>query len=288
MPSINIEGTTYEVIAVTGVPNEPLPVDIGGATVDVTGSITVGNVTVDNTNVNPVPVSDAGGALSIDDGGGSITVDGPLTDTQLRATAVPISASSLPLPTSAATSALQTAGNSSLSSIDGKTPALVTGRVPVDGSGVTQPVSDGGSSLTIDDGGSSITVDGPLTDSQLRNTPVPVSDGGASITVDGSVSISGVASTGVAQRTPTTVSIASSSSSQTFLALNANRKGLCVSNVSDNKLYLSFTSPATLSNAFLELQPGAFLLLDQQLIVGNAIYGIWAAANGRAQVTEFE
>lgn len=76
----------------------------------------------------------------------------PLTDAQLRAAAVPvsgafwqatqpISAAALPLPSGASTSALQTAGNTSLSSIDGKTPALVSGRVPVDGSGVTQPVS---------------------------------------------------------------------------------------------------------------------------------------------------
>lgn len=49
--------------------------------------------------------------------------------------------SSSALPSGAATSALQTTGNSSLSSIDTKTPALVTGRVPVDGSGVTQPVN---------------------------------------------------------------------------------------------------------------------------------------------------
>ena len=49
--------------------------------------------------------------------------------------------SSSVLPTGAATSALQTTGNSSLSSIDTKTPALVTGRVPVDGSAVTQPIS---------------------------------------------------------------------------------------------------------------------------------------------------
>jgi hypothetical protein len=47
--------------------------------------------------------------------------------------------------TGLATSALQTTENASLSSIDGKTPALVTGRVPVDGSGVTQPVSIAGS-----------------------------------------------------------------------------------------------------------------------------------------------
>lgn len=67
----------------------------------------------------------------------------------------PISASGLPLPTGASTSALQTTGNgylldirgyvdgleTSVDSIDSKTPALVSGRVPVDGSGVTQPVS---------------------------------------------------------------------------------------------------------------------------------------------------
>jgi hypothetical protein len=46
-----------------------------------------------------------------------------------------------PLAAGAATSALQITGNTSLSSIDTKTPALVTGRVPVDGSGVTQPIS---------------------------------------------------------------------------------------------------------------------------------------------------
>ncbi len=45
------------------------------------------------------------------------------------------------LPTGAATSANQTTANSSLSSIDSKTPALVGGRQPVDGSGVTQPIS---------------------------------------------------------------------------------------------------------------------------------------------------
>jgi hypothetical protein len=62
----------------------------------------------------------------------------PLTDSQLRASAVPVSgtitanagsgtfavsASALPLPTNAATSALQTSGNTSLSSLDSKLPS---------------------------------------------------------------------------------------------------------------------------------------------------------------------
>lgn len=107
-----------------------------------------------------------------------VPVSGPLTDTQLRASPVPVSATSLPIPTGAATSALQVTGNTSLSSIDSKTPSLgqqnSAGSVPVvmasdqstipvsiaasvtvnqgnpglfgspwyvDGSGVTQPVS---------------------------------------------------------------------------------------------------------------------------------------------------
>jgi hypothetical protein len=74
-----------------------------------------------------------------------LTVQGAASMTALKtdgsAVTQPVSAASLPLPTGAATAANQTTGNNSLSSIDGKVPALVTGRVPVDGSGVTQPVS---------------------------------------------------------------------------------------------------------------------------------------------------
>jgi hypothetical protein len=66
---------------------------------------------------------------------GTLSVNVGLTDAQLRTTAVPVSVSGV------STSALQTTGNTSLSNIDTKTPTLVTGRVPVDGSGVTQPVS---------------------------------------------------------------------------------------------------------------------------------------------------
>jgi hypothetical protein len=47
-----------------------------------------------------------------------------LTDTELRAAAVPVSAAALPLPSGASTAALQTTGNTSVGSIDTKTPAL--------------------------------------------------------------------------------------------------------------------------------------------------------------------
>src|SRR3990167_9895543 len=61
----------------------------------------------------------------------------PLTDTELRAVAVPVSAASLPLPSGAATGAKQDTGNTSLSSIDGKITAVNTGAVSFNG--VAQP-----------------------------------------------------------------------------------------------------------------------------------------------------
>lgn len=63
--------------------------------------------------------TDSTGVLSVDDNGGSLTVDG----TFFQATQ-PISAVSLPLPTGAATSALQTTGNAILTTIDADTGLL--------------------------------------------------------------------------------------------------------------------------------------------------------------------
>jgi hypothetical protein len=64
--------------------------------------------------------------VPVGDGGGSLTVDGPLTDTQLRATAVPVSAAALPLPSGASTSANQTTlGNQTTKINDGTNTAAV-------------------------------------------------------------------------------------------------------------------------------------------------------------------
>lgn len=52
-----------------------------------------------------------------------------------------VSATSLPLPIGAATSAKQDTLQTALDSINTKTPTLASGRQPVDGSGVTQPIS---------------------------------------------------------------------------------------------------------------------------------------------------
>lgn len=103
-------------------------------------------------------ISDGSGPVTVDGTvaiSGSVAVTGPLTDAQLRASAVPISAATLPLPTGAATSALQTQ------------PGVDIGDVTVNN-------ASGAAAVNIQDGGNSITVDGPLTDAQLRASSVPV------------------------------------------------------------------------------------------------------------------
>jgi hypothetical protein len=207
----------------------PVTLEGGGITL---GTITVpSSVTVGNTDAAPIPIKDGGNSITVDDGGLSLTVDGPLTNAELRATAVPV-----------------TGGLTNNE--------LRASAVPVTG-GLTN------AELRF----SAVPVTGGLTDTQLRAAAVPV-----------------VAS--VPTRAPTTASITSTTSSTLVLAANANRRGLMISNQSTSKLYLSFATPAAQGNSFIEVAPSAFVLLDQQMIFTNAIYGIWTNAQGTCQVTE--
>jgi hypothetical protein len=183
---------------------------------------------------------------------------------------LPVSAASLPLPTGAATEAKQDTGNTSLGNIDTDLGA------PAD------------SAATTDTGTFSLIA---LIKRGLQNwttllgrIPANLTVASTRLLVDGS----GVTQpTSVATRTPTTTSVASSATSVTILAANANRKGISIANESTAVLRLSYTNPATNGNHWITMQPGSFIYLDQQLITANAIYGIWAAANGTAQVTEY-
>lgn len=138
-----------------------------------------------------------GSAVNIQDGGNSITVDGPLTDTQLRATAVPVSLASVPSHpvTNAGTFAVQVssalpAGTNNIGDVDVLSlPALpsgsntignvnVVGTVPVSG-----PLTDTQLRATAVPVSGTLAVTGPLTDTQLRATPVPISGTIDAITV---------------------------------------------------------------------------------------------------------
>jgi hypothetical protein len=135
MTTRRINGNTYSEFAVVAA--DPLPVNIQGATL----TLDAEGVEIKNDVGNPIPVNDAGGSITVDGPltdaelratalpvSGPLTdtelratalpVSGPLTDTELRATALPVSAAALPLPTGAATEAKQDTGNTSLGNID--------------------------------------------------------------------------------------------------------------------------------------------------------------------------
>lgn len=169
--------------------------------VSVVGGSPGGGLTDAELRASPVPFTTdqlpgalVGGRLAVDTG-----ATGGLTDAELRASPVsvdgsgvvqPISATSLPLPSGAATDA-------GLAAIfarqtDGSQHTVVDASALPSGAATAANQATANASLSSIDGklSSPVTVTGALTDTQLRATPVPVSgtitvqDGGGAITVD--------------------------------------------------------------------------------------------------------
>jgi hypothetical protein len=130
---------------------------------------------------------------------GTVTATGPLTDAQLRASAVPVSgtfyqatqpvsASSLPLPSGAATSAKQDTGNTSLASIDAKITAVNTGAVVVSSSALPSGAATAAKQPAIGIAGvpssDIITVQG-----HTSGTPIKVDGSNTVQPISGSVSV---------------------------------------------------------------------------------------------------
>jgi hypothetical protein len=257
---------------------DPVPVSIQGTDVVINAEID-NEVEIKNDDGNPIPVSDAGGSLTVDSPeltsiDGKVPANLTVTSTRLlvdgSGVTQPVSATALPLPTGAATAARQDTGNTSLGNID------VDLGAPADAAATTDTGTFGLIAL-VKRGLQNWTT-------LLGRVPANLTVTATRLLVDGS---GVVQPTGVPVRTPTTTSVASSASSVTILAANANRKGISIANDSTYALRLSYATPASSANAFIVMQPGSFLWLDQQLIVGNIIYGIWESANGTAQVTEY-
>lgn len=107
-----------------------------------------------------LPLGPSGRSVVIEGNASGVAI--PVTGTFFQTTQ-PISAASLPLPSGASTGAKQDTGNTSVANIDTKTPAL------------GQAVMASSSPVVIASNQSAVPVSGPLTDTQLRATPVPVS-----------------------------------------------------------------------------------------------------------------
>ena len=172
---------------------------------------------------------------------------------------LPISAASLPLPTNASTSALQTQ------------PGVDIGDVTINNAA-------GASAVNIQDGGNSITVDGtvtantgltqPLTDTQLRASAVPISIG----VVDLAPSAPTAASVGVA--------------SAQALAANASRKGLVMVNTSSARISFGFGSAAVLDSG-ITLYPGGVFEMDAFMFDLGAVNAIASAAASNLAIQEY-
>lgn len=173
------------------------------------------------------------------------------------------------LPSGAATSAKQDTGNSSLTSIDGKLPALSGGKVPVD------------------IGASIVSVTGGLTDTQLRATPVPVS--GAVTTTPPSNASSNVAQvngittqtgTGTAGTGTQRVAVASDSSITANAGTNLNTSALALDATITNRTQKTQVTDGT-RDGTVKAASTAALATDTALVVAvspNNSVGVTAAA----------
>lgn len=138
------------------------------------------------------------------------------------------------------------------------------------GGGGSVTVTNFPASQTVDDGGLSITVDGPLTDAELRATPVPVS---------GTISATPTKSTTPAQTSPS-VTIASTS----VLASNAARLGATIYNEGPQVCYLKLGATASTTSYSVQLVVGAYY--EVPFAYTGAIDGITSTSTAQLRVTE--
>lgn len=205
----------------------------------------------------------------------------------------PISATTLPLPTGAATSALQSTGNSTLLTVSGQLPATLGQKTSANSmsvviasdntvaiSAASLPLPSGAATSALQTSGNSTltSISGQLP--TTLGSKVSASSLSVVLASDETVPISLPSSSTAAQ-----TSVASSATSVSLLASNANRKGCIVFNDSSQILYVSFTATSTTSAYSVKLFPNSSYMSD--FIYTGVISGIWASANGAAKITEF-
>jgi hypothetical protein len=209
----------------------------------------IGNASLDSID-DKIPSLESGRIPVILPSGGS-----GLTDTELRATAVPISGTIVV--SDITDDATRDNGKIDVASLDQYTP--VSGRLPVDGSGVTQPVS-------------------------LSSVPShPVTNAGTF-----AVQVTSAPTTTtkeVRSATPTQSSVGDSATNVTVLASNANRLGATIFN--DSTAILRLKLGATASATSFTIAMAAQSYYEVPFGYTGIIDGIWASdAGGNARVTE--
>ena len=140
----------------------PVPISDAGGSITVDGTVAVSSIAGSVTIAEPVSVDDNGGSLTVDDGGLSLTVDGTVAVSGVSGSVTVAQATH----DSLNANANMQIGDADVGSLN-----------PV-------PISDNGGSLTVD-GTVAATQSGAWTVSV--NQPVSIDDNGGSLTVDGTV-----------------------------------------------------------------------------------------------------
>jgi hypothetical protein len=327
------------------------PVPVSG-TVGVSGSVPVTGtffqatqpVSIAATVATSGAVTNSAGAsaVNIQDGGNSITVDGsvavsnfpssqavtgPLTDTELRATPVPmsgtitanagagtfaVSATSLPLPTAASQEHVAAASPHAARLSDGA--AFYKATTPSD----TQPVSVAGTvtvsgpltdtqlrATAVPVSGTffqatqpvsiaaSVAVTGPLTDTQLRATPVPIS---GTVTASGPLTDTQLRASAVPVSVSSITKVALTPASPTAATVGITSASAVASNASRKGLILTNTSSSVISfglgttavlNSGITLNPGGVWVMDEYTFCTSAVNAIASVASSNLAIQEF-
>jgi hypothetical protein len=247
-----------------------LPLPTGAATETTLAAINTKTPSLGQTTMassSPVTIASNQTALPVTDNAGSLTVD----------------AVSWPLPTGAATAALQTQ------------PGVDIGDVTINNAA-------GASAVNIQDGGNSLTVDSPQlpaalvggrldgnTGAWLGSTAPTVGQktmaSSVPVVLASDQSALPVSIGGSLSSTGTQTSVASSASNVTLLASNASRKGATIYNDSNKTLYVKFGATASTTSFAVQLGAGSYM--EVPFGYTGIIDGIWTSVNGSARITEF-
>lgn len=262
-------------------------VDVSGSTVtlDASSLLALENITVTATDLDlrnltfaQDKVDVSGSSVTATIANASIAVTGPLTDAELRATAVPISAASLPLPLGAATAADQATANISLSSIDSKltSPLAVTGAFfpatqPVSAATLPLPTGAATSANQVISSASLASIDAKLNTlgqkTMANSVPVVFASDQSAVTIlpsRGSITHTAFTATGV---------------SQVALAANANRKYLIIHNPSTVIMWFAFGIPATTAFPSIKITSGATFTMESSFICTQSVNVIRNTSN---------
>lgn len=286
---------------IEGDPNKtviPVAVDSDGhLIIDLDAStITIGTVDQGspNTPANawPVKLVDAGGVNEAAvNGAGQVSVNvgnfpatqavtGPLTDTQLRASPVPISGTITATPSGTqnvnivSTIAVPVTDNGSSLTVDG---VFFQATQPISAASLPLPSGASTAALQTQPG---VDIGDVTVNNASGAAAVNIQDGGNSITVDGTL-----ATTFPSSSTATLSNVSASASSVTLLASNANRKMATFFNDSTSTLSLKFGATASATSFTVNLIASAYYELPLPVYTG-IIDGIWTVATGAVRVTE--